>query len=55
VLDLSENDDIDIDDLEPLAESEYLSPQTELNIRGIHGTGKVRAALRQRLGCRLSE
>jgi uncharacterized protein (TIGR02996 family) len=54
VLDLSLNDEIGIDDLAPLAESEYLSPQTELNIRGIHGRGKVRAALRERLGCRLS-
>jgi uncharacterized protein (TIGR02996 family) len=53
-LDLSLNDEIDVDDLAPLAESEYLSPQTELNIRGIHGQGKVRTALQQRLGCRLS-
>jgi uncharacterized protein (TIGR02996 family) len=52
-LDLSLNDEIDVDDLAPLAESEYLSPQMELNIRGIHGQGKVRAALRERLGCRL--
>jgi uncharacterized protein (TIGR02996 family) len=56
VLDLSMNDEIDADDLEPLAESEYLSPQTELNIRGIFGNApKIRAALRQRLGCRLRE
>lgn len=56
VLDLSHNDDIDIDDLEQLAESEYLSPQTELNLRGIYGDNpKIRTALRERLGCRLSE
>lgn len=55
LLDLSLNDEIDIDDLALLAESEYLAPQTELNIRGISGGGKVRAALRERLGCRLSE
>jgi hypothetical protein len=55
MLDLSLNDEIDIDDLEPLAESEYLSPQTVLNIRGINGIGPVRTALRQRLGSRLSE
>jgi hypothetical protein len=55
VLDLSLSDGIGIDDLEPLAESEYLSPQTRLTIRGINGGGKVRAALRERLGCRLSE
>ncbi len=55
LLDLSLNDEIAIDDLAPLAESEYLSPQTELNIRGISGNSAVRAALRQRLGPRLSE
>lgn len=56
ILDLSLNDEIDTDDLEPLAESEYLSPQTELNIRGIYGENPtIRSALRQRLGCRLSE
>jgi uncharacterized protein (TIGR02996 family) len=55
LLDLSLNDEIDTDGLAPLADSEYLSPQTELNIRGIHGRGKVWTALRQRLGCRLTE
>ena len=56
VLDLSMNDDITADDLAPLAESEYLSPQTELDIRGLYaGTAAVRAALRDRLGHRLSE
>lgn len=56
VLDLSTNDEIAADDLAPLAESEYLSPQTELDIRGLYaGTASVRAALRERLGHRLSE
>jgi len=56
ILDLSLNDEIDTDDLEPLAESEYLSPQMELNIRGISGENPIiRSTLRQRLGCRLSE
>lgn len=54
-LDLSQNYEIDMDDLEPLAESEYLSPQTKLDIRGINGGGKIRTALRQRLGFRLTE
>jgi uncharacterized protein (TIGR02996 family) len=56
VLDLSGNDEIDTDDLEPLAESEYLSPQTELDIRGMYaGDASIRTALRERLGRRLSE
>jgi Leucine-rich repeat (LRR) protein len=56
VLDLSGNTDLDMDDLEPLAESEYLSPQTELDVGGIYGAdGTVRAALRARLGRRFSE
>ncbi len=56
VLDLSGNDELDTDDLTPLAESEYLSPQTELDIRGLDaGDGTVRTALRERLGRRLSE
>ncbi|HEY1191794.1 MAG TPA: TIGR02996 domain-containing protein [Gemmata sp.] len=55
VLDLGQNDDITIDHLRPLAESEYLSPQTELDIRGIYAAGSaVRAALAARLGRRLS-
>jgi uncharacterized protein (TIGR02996 family) len=56
VLDLSANDDIHINHLKQLADSEYLSPLTELDIRGISGTGaRVRPALRARLGRRLSE
>ncbi len=56
VLDLGGNDEIDADDLAPLADSEYLSPQTELDIRGMYGDNSaVRAALRERLGRRLSE
>ncbi len=56
VLDLSMNDEIDVDDLSPLAESEYLSPQTELDIRGMYnGNSAVRTALHERLGRRLSE
>ena len=56
VLDVSMNDDIGADDLAPLAESEYLSPHTELDIRGLYtGNAGVRAALRGRLGRRLSE
>jgi uncharacterized protein (TIGR02996 family) len=56
VLDLSGNDEIDTDDLEPLTESEYLSPQTELDIRGLDaGDAAIRTALRERLGRRLSE
>ncbi|MBY0457610.1 MAG: hypothetical protein K2V38_09755, partial [Gemmataceae bacterium] len=55
VLDLSGNDEIGVDDLEPLAESEYLSPQTELDIRGMYAANSpVRAALEARLGRRLS-
>lgn len=57
VLDLSGNGDhIDVDDLAPLAECEYLSAQTELDIRGLNvGTGMVRSELSRRLGRRLSE
>ena len=39
----------------PLAESKYLSPLCELDIRGCHPDPGVRDALRQRLGRRLSE
>jgi hypothetical protein len=54
VLDLSWNDEIDMDDLEPLAESEYLSPLTVLDIRGMYTENpSVSNALRQRLGQRL--
>jgi Leucine-rich repeat (LRR) protein len=54
VLTLGGNDDIDLDDLAPLAESEYLSPLTELDIRGIYGTNRaVTTALAARLGRRL--
>ena len=56
VLDLSGNDEIDLDDLGPLAESEYLSPQTELDIRGIGGRRpSALYPFRLRLGHRLSE
>jgi uncharacterized protein (TIGR02996 family) len=55
VLDLSENDDIAGEQLKPLAESEHLSPQTDLIIRGIQGGDEVRTALRARLGRRLSD
>ncbi len=56
VLDLSGNDEIDLDDLGPLAESEYLSPQTELDIRGIGGRRpSALYPFRLRLGRRLSE
>lgn len=55
VLDLGGNDDIRVDHLQPLAESEYLSPLTELDIRGLYDSGsEVRAALAARLGRRLS-
>jgi hypothetical protein len=55
LLDLSGNDEIGGGSLKPLAESEYLSPLTELDIRGIHGGDKARTELRRRLGARLSE
>lgn len=56
VLDLSLNDELTADDLAPLAESEYLSPLTELDIQGVYAAGSpARAALRARLGRRLSE
>lgn len=55
VLDLSGNDELGPDHLEPLAESEYLSPLTELDVRGTGASASVRAALRARLGRRLSE
>ncbi|MDY3554999.1 TIGR02996 domain-containing protein [Gemmata sp. JC717] len=55
VLDIGTNDDIRVSDLAPLAESEYLSPQTELDIRGLYaGDSEVRSALADRLGRRLS-
>jgi uncharacterized protein (TIGR02996 family) len=54
LLDVSHNDEIDTDALEPLAESEYLSPQTTLDIRGLYaGDASIRTALRERLGRRL--
>jgi Ran GTPase-activating protein (RanGAP) involved in mRNA processing and transport len=55
VLDLSSNDEIGGGDLTHLAESEYLSPLTELDVRGIAGGESVRGELRRRLGRRLSE
>ncbi len=54
VLNLSQNDEISSNHLMQLAESEYLSPQTELNVSGIGANAKTRAALAQRLGCRLT-
>jgi uncharacterized protein (TIGR02996 family) len=54
VLDLRANDEITGGHLKPLAESEYLSQQTELDIRGLHGGDEVRTALRARLGRRLT-
>ncbi len=55
VLDLSGNDEIRVDHLSPLADSEYLSRQTELDIRGLYdGNSAVRSALEARLGRRLS-
>lgn len=55
VLDIGMNDDVRVSDLAPLAESEYLSPVTELDIRGLYAAdSKVRAALEARLGRRLS-
>jgi uncharacterized protein (TIGR02996 family) len=55
ILDLSGNEDVDMSDLEPLAESEYLSPLTELNVRGLYTENPAIAiALRERLGRRLS-
>lgn len=54
VLTLGGNE-IDLDGLQPLAESEYLSPLTELDVRGMYGSNrKVLDALGARLGCRLS-
>jgi uncharacterized protein (TIGR02996 family) len=54
VLDLSRNDEIDMSDLEPLAESEYLSPRTALDVRGVYAENPaVPVALRERLGNRL--
>jgi uncharacterized protein (TIGR02996 family) len=58
VLDLSANNDLESDDFFPLAESEHLSPRTELDIRGAYGrvhADVAVAALRERLGPRLSE
>jgi uncharacterized protein (TIGR02996 family) len=52
VLDLSHNDELD--HLELLADSEYLSPLTELEVRGTLTGGATRTALRERLGRRLS-
>jgi hypothetical protein len=53
-LDLSYNYDfLNGDALMPLAESEYLSPQCELDIRECHPDPEVRDALRARLGRRL--
>ena len=53
-LDLSNNRLLGGDALLPLAESPYLSRLCELDIRGIPVSNKVRDALRERLGPRLS-
>lgn len=43
------------DALMPLAESEYLSPRCELDVRGCYADENTLSALRERLGRRLSE
>jgi uncharacterized protein (TIGR02996 family) len=54
VLDLSGNDEFGSGELRALAESEYLSPMTELDVRGTSaGDTTVYDALRERVGCRL--
>ena len=54
-LDLSGNLFLGEDVLLPLAESPYLCPLLELDIRGVPASDRVRAALLERLGRRLSE
>jgi uncharacterized protein (TIGR02996 family) len=54
-LDLGAHHALRDDALMPLAESEYLSPMCELNVRGCHLDAATRSALRNRLGRRLSE
>lgn len=54
VLDLSGNDEFGSGELRALAESEFLSPMTELDVRGTSaGDTSVYDALRERVGCRL--
>lgn len=53
-LDLSHNPQLNGDTLMPLAESPYLCRLTEIDLRGTHPDDAVTAALRQRLGRRLS-
>jgi uncharacterized protein (TIGR02996 family) len=54
VLDLSGNDEFGSGELRALAESEYLSPMTELDVRGTSaGDTSAYDALRERVGCRL--
>ncbi len=53
-LDLSYNTSLAANTLMPLAESEFLSPRCELDIRGCGVDDETRAALRERLGRRLS-
>jgi uncharacterized protein (TIGR02996 family) len=55
LLDLVHNPRLGRDALMPLAESEYLCPLTELDVRGVSLDDDVRQVLRQRLGRRLSE
>ena len=54
-LDLGTNYAFGGDALLPLAESPHLCPLLELDIRGVPASDRVRAALRARLGRRLSE
>jgi uncharacterized protein (TIGR02996 family) len=53
LLDLGNNDDISDGSVSALAESEYLSPQTVLNVIGTGAGQDARDALSQRLGRRL--
>jgi Leucine-rich repeat (LRR) protein len=56
LLDLSANDDIEMSDLEPLAESEYLCPLTVLHVRGLYAENPtIASALRERLGHRFHD
>lgn len=55
LLDLSDNPGLHGSALKPLAESEYLCPLTELDVGGLFLDSDVEAALRSRLGRRLSE
>jgi uncharacterized protein (TIGR02996 family) len=54
-LDLSEMPDLDESVLEPLAESQYLSPLLKLDVHGVTLDEPVRRRLRERLGRRFGE